>query len=488
MSKLALLAGVAAVWLWAIPQAEAQSTQCVSNAKAGGTVNAITIPRQPCGATTNLLILTASGANSGAVTLQQAGFPALPVQDSQGNALIAGVIPSANAVVLLTSTGSAWKIVSGNATTGFSGVLTVPSGGTGLATIPVNRIMIGEGTGAVSTVVAGVTGQHLIGNTSSPPSWATDASTLVSSWSAGSTGFTPSSATTGAVTLAGTLIAGNGGTGQSSYTTGDLLQASSSSALAKLAAVATGNVLLSGGVGTVGAWGKVGLTTHVSGVLGIANGGTASSSTPTNGQLLIGNGTNFTLAGLTAGTNMHVTNGAGSITLASDAGVGCTTTGSATDVLVSDGAGGCTGSSNFTISGSVLSGAAANFTSIGATTRGTLAATTGNFNSTLTFPTPFTLGAVSVTSTGTQLNYLSAATGTTGTASTNVVFSTSPTLTTPVLGVASGTSLALGGCSISTNVLCGTGTVAFSSTLSATQFTSTVSTGTAPPWQIALAR
>lgn len=64
------------------------------------------------------------------------------------------------------------------------------------------------------------------------------------------------------------------------------------------------------------------------------------------------------------------------------------------------------------------------------------------FTGTVTVPTPFTLGATSVTSTGTQLNYLNAATGTTGTTTTNLVFSTSPVLTTPTLGVASATSLA----------------------------------------------
>lgn len=51
------------------------------------------------------------------------------------------------------------------------------------------------------------------------------------------------------------------------------------------------------------------------------------------------------------------------------------------------------------------------------------------FTGTVTIPTPFTLGATSVTSTGTQLNYLNAATGTTGTTSTNLVFSASPTFT-----------------------------------------------------------
>ena len=66
------------------------------------------------------------------------------------------------------------------------------------------------------------------------------------------------------------------------------------------------------------------------------------------------------------------------------------------------------------------------------------------FTGVVTMPTPFTLGATSVTTTGTQLNYLNAATGTTGTASTNIVFSTSPTLVTPILGVASATTLGVG--------------------------------------------
>lgn len=69
-------------------------------------------------------------------------------------------------------------------------------------------------------------------------SWNVAPSTIptsyVSSWSAGTTGFTPNTATTGAVTLAGTLGTANGGTNLTSYTTGDLLYASSSSVLSKL--------------------------------------------------------------------------------------------------------------------------------------------------------------------------------------------------------------------------------------------------------------
>lgn len=111
----------------------------------------------------------------------------------------------------------------------------------------------------------------------------------------------------------------DGGTGQTSYTVGDLLYASGATTLSRLADVAVGNALVSGGVGVAASWGKIGLTTHVSGVLPVANGGTALSATPTNGQLAIGNGTNYTLAALTAGTGISVTNGAGSITVTNTA-------------------------------------------------------------------------------------------------------------------------------------------------------------------------
>ena len=53
----------------------------------------------------------------------------------------------------------------------------------------------------------------------------------------------------------------------------------------------------------------------LSGVLNPASGGTGLTATPTNGQLLIGNGTGYTLNTLTAGTAIGVSNASGSITL-----------------------------------------------------------------------------------------------------------------------------------------------------------------------------
>jgi len=104
------------------------------------------------------------------------------------------------------------------------------------------------------------------------------------------------------------VTVGQGGTGQTTYVIGDILQASTTTTLSKLTAVATGNVLISGGVGTVSSWGKVGLTTHVTGILPTANGGTGVD----NGSSTITLAGNFTTSGaftttLTVTGNTNVT-------------------------------------------------------------------------------------------------------------------------------------------------------------------------------------
>lgn len=119
-----------------------------------------------------------------------------------------------------------------------------------------------------------------------------------------------------------------GGTGQTSYAVGDLLYASTTTALSKLADVATGNALISGGVGSAPSYGKIGLATHVSGTLPVANGGTGvTSSTGTGSNVLsdsptlvtpalgtpsalVGTNITGTASGLTAGnvtTNANLT-------------------------------------------------------------------------------------------------------------------------------------------------------------------------------------
>lgn len=65
----------------------------------------------------------------------------------------------------------------------------------------------------------------------------------------------------------------------------------------------------------VNSTGQLDASTGLTNATPVANGGTGLSTTPTNGKLLIGNGTGYTLANLTAGANMTITNAAGSITL-----------------------------------------------------------------------------------------------------------------------------------------------------------------------------
>jgi hypothetical protein len=124
--------------------------------------------------------------------------------------------------------------------------------------------------------------------------------------------------TTGtAANVTGTVAAANGGTGQTSYAIGDLLYASASTTLSKLADVATGNAVISGGVTTAPSWGKIGLTTHVSGTLPTANGGTnltsftangvtyaSSTSALATGSALTFDGTNFATTGTATATKL----------------------------------------------------------------------------------------------------------------------------------------------------------------------------------------
>jgi hypothetical protein len=87
----------------------------------------------------------------------------------------------------------------------------------------------------------------------------------------------------------GVLGATQGGTDNSSYAIGDILYADTTTSLARLADVATGNVLISGGVGAAPAWGKVALASAVSGTLGVANGGTGVTTSTGTGDVVLSN-------------------------------------------------------------------------------------------------------------------------------------------------------------------------------------------------------
>jgi hypothetical protein len=98
---------------------------------------------------------------------------------------------------------------------------------------------------------------------------------------------------------------------------GDLFQVNSSGAIASATGItSSGTINFSGLTASKPVFTDASKNLVSTGTLGIDQGGTGLTSTPTNGQLFIGNGTGYTLATLTAGTGVSVTTGAGSITIA----------------------------------------------------------------------------------------------------------------------------------------------------------------------------
>ena len=129
----------------------------------------------------------------------------------------------------------------------FIGLLKIAHGGTNSTATPTaGAIAYGDGTKYVFNS-AGTSGQVLTSNGSSAPTWTTLSGIGVTSFSAGTTGFTPSTATTGAVTLAGILGIANGGTNSSATATAGGVGYGTGTAHAYTTAGTTGQALLSNG-------------------------------------------------------------------------------------------------------------------------------------------------------------------------------------------------------------------------------------------------
>jgi len=128
---------------------------------------------------------------------------------------LAGAIPTWNQ----NTTGTAANV---------TGTVAIVNGGTGQtsagagfnALSPITTtgdLILGNGANSATRLGIGANG-YLLTSDGTTASWQPAPAAGVTSFSAGTTGFTPSSATTGAVTLAGTLVVGNGGTGATTLT------------------------------------------------------------------------------------------------------------------------------------------------------------------------------------------------------------------------------------------------------------------------------
>ena len=174
-----------------------------------------------------------------------------------------------------------------------------------------------------------------------------------------------------------------GGTGQTVYAVGDLLYANTTTTLAKLADIATGNALISGGVTTAPSYGKIGLTTHVDGTLALGNGGLGITSGTSGGIPYFSATSTIASSALLAASALMIGGGAG-------AAPATTTTG--TDVVTALGVNVGTAGS-FVVNGGVL----------GTPSSGTVTNLTGtasiNINGTVGATTPTTGAFTTVTAT-----------------------------------------------------------------------------------------
>ena len=115
------------------------------------------------------------------------------------------------------------------------------------------------------------------------------------------------------------------------------------------------------------------LTASNSSILPAGSGGTGVTTTPTNGQLLIGNGTNYTVATLGSGTGISTTAGTGTLTINN---TGVTSNVAGTGITVSS----ATGAVTVSIGQAVATSSDVQFNSLGVGTAGS--ATAGEIRAT----------------------------------------------------------------------------------------------------------
>jgi hypothetical protein len=171
---------------------------------------------------TNIAIAaTLTLTNDGAVTLANTTGDAT-ASNITSSLTGAGTVTAQFAIVRVTGTLTTAKVVTAPS---YSKTYTVVNAATG-------GIVTFKASGQTGVSIAVGESAFVYFNGTDYVKVSSTVATGVTSFTAGTTGFTPNTATTGAVTLAGTLATTNGGTGLTSFTANGVVYASSSSALA----------------------------------------------------------------------------------------------------------------------------------------------------------------------------------------------------------------------------------------------------------------
>jgi hypothetical protein len=347
------------------------------------------------------------------------------------------------------SSGTATNLTGLPLTTGVTGVLPVANGGNGTATPAL--------VAGTNVTISGTWPNQTINSSSASG---------VTSFSAGSTGLTPSTASTGVVTLAGTLAVANGGTG----TTTPSLVAGTNVSITGTWPNQTINSSGGGGGGMVypgagiplstgAAWGTSYSTTGsgnvvlstsptlVTPLLGTPTSGVATNLT----GLPLTTGVTGTLPVLNGGTGVTTSTGTGSVVLSTSPTLvtpllGTPTSGVATNLTGLPLTTGVTGTLPVLNGGTGQTTAAAAITALTGTQTSAYYLRSNGTNATLSALAAADLtGTVAVASGGTGV--------TTSTGTGSVVLSTSPTLVTPLLGTpTSGVATNLTGLPLTTGV------------------------------------